>query len=268
MSNLIPIIVAAFVLTACGGGGGDSIITTGGAKNSVVVWEGTQLEENNPLAAVAPNGAEQVEGSNENQENLLPLLRTGGDDFQIEGLPQPNAKDARHMPIYHDGKHLFVGVDQGTGQIGFLPQRYREEGIEFLYGYLFDGVGGETVAAYLSEAMRSRIPWNTPPTVRVIGPAGAEDVGRVVRAVQLINAALPENAKVEVGASLPWFSLRNNVRANGRYYETGRERTNTIHVEFVSGDEYHRDSAAVAYHLDGRFAYIQFNTAVDDYSID
>ncbi len=94
-----------------------------GDRGMAFVQDGAQAGEG--TSAVVSSG----QGSSTAPDDLLPLLRTGGGDFQIVGLAAPRAEDAEHMPIYHDGKHLFVGVDQGTAQIGFLRQRYREDGI-------------------------------------------------------------------------------------------------------------------------------------------
>ena len=257
MLNKHAIWATALAVPALAGCGGEI------HRSAAFVQEGAPgAEVYTAAATVAPSRL---------QDALLPLLRTGGGDFQIAGLPAPRAADARHMPIYHDGKHLFVGVDQGTGQIGFLQQRHREEGIALLYGDLFDGVGAENVAAYLNEANRSQVPWNRPPTVRVIGAASAEDVARTIRAVQLVNAALPEHAKLSVGASLPSVSLRENL-SGSTYTLSGQERANTIHVEWISGSDYlrlrGRRTGAFGVNLGGGRGYIGFNMGANSYPRD
>lgn len=226
------------LLVACGGGGGS----------------GTP---HLPAGTAAPGG-------------LVPWHDTDGGSFSIANLPHPAAADARHMPIYQDGRRLFVGIDQGAGSATSLPVVGQRGGIEFRFGELNDGARSDRVRAYLSTAVTSSVPSGSPPTVRVIGSASVSDIGRTIRAVQLLNAALPSTAKVRVADPLPGLSLRNNVGTDGRYYDSGLELAGTVHVEFVSSSDYRRGpySAAVEYRLDGNASYIQFNTGASSYSRD
>jgi hypothetical protein len=153
------------------------------------------------------------------------------------------------MPVYHDHyneyltappssykKRLFVGVDQGTENISELPVVGERGEFDIRHGRVNDGVGRQAVEDYLvgGEAVR-----RTRKEVRVIGTASATEHNRVIAAVQLINAALPEEAKLRVGPPIPGFSLRDTIDAEGYRYVSGEELQDTIHVEFVRGTAYY-----------------------------
>ena len=134
-------------------------------------------------------------------------------------LPVPDTADAAHMPIYHDHrsgsrKRLFVGADQGS--IGGLPRTGDYDGVEIRYGTLADGAGRQTVSTYLAQAAQVPVRWSAAPVVTYSGHATDEDFARLVRAVQLVNTALPDDRKMRIGSSSPT-----------------RNPENGIHVEFV-----------------------------------
>ena len=143
---------------------------------------------------------------------------------------------------------------------------------EIRHARLYDGVGRDVVSGYLDIAIPNFVErFDTPPQVRVIGPASSDDVARVTRAVQLVNAALPEAAKMSSGEALPDLSLRDNVQENGRYYRSGEEAADTIDIKFVPAGEYRRgdNSAAVEFGLPaGTYSYIQFNMGATSYPRD
>ena len=199
------------------------------------------------------------------------------------------------MPVYRDGERLFVGVDQGAhyidtftvsdvGSPNFSIQRIQRDlaaalpvvgergDVEIRHGRLSDGVGEQVVSAYLAEAVGGSVQrYSSPPQLRIIGPASADDMDRTIRAVQLVNAALPEGAKVQVGAPMPGFSLRDRVTSNGNFQGPGEGRGNSIDVEFVPTGEYRRggNSAAVTWGWPvGQYAYIQFNIGGNSYPRD
>lgn len=204
----IAAILSVLSLAACGGGGG------GGQPGTM-----------QPERPVMPD----------RDVTRLPFPYTPSGHHRTDGLPVPAAADAKHMPIYRDGRNLFVGVDQGTkatdyftfnGQISSfvrssglanLPAVGERGNIEVRHGRLSDGAGRAAVVAYLSDASRGfrSIPrWQSLPEVRLVGVSTATERQRLIAAVQLVNAALPEGAKLTVGAS----SL---------------ERSSGIDVEFV-----------------------------------
>ncbi len=122
------------------------------------------------------------------------------------------ASDAKHSPIYCTGDLLRLGIDQGSG-----PKRlpritlpgFPNAGVQ--YGKINDGAGATDLRRYLSSVedqytgLSRRLPSYE---VRLIGPSTAEERRRVLAAVQLVNAALPESAKLSVGTPRPGFSLR------------------------------------------------------------
>ena len=153
-------------------------------------------------------------------------------------LPDQAIADAKRMPIYHDhdgnDRRMFVGIDQGTEHIGALAVVGSRGRTEIRFGRLNDGVGRAQVVSYLSQANPSAgIPSNN--VVRVIGNASQQDQNRIIAAVRLVNAALPEEFKLHVESPLPSLSLQHGV--SGRtYFRTGDELADTIHVEFVANN--------------------------------
>lgn len=164
------------------------------------------------------------------------------------GIP---ASDATRSPIYRTGNLLRVGVDQGAA-LNRLPRIEIPgfPGIEVRYGTVNDGAGATVLRDYLSSiegsysGLSPRLPGYA---VRVIGASTAAERRRVLAAVQLVNAALPENAKLTVGTPLPSFSLKDEVNADGRYFGIDRELPNTIHVEFIPESEFYSDAAATSW---------------------
>lgn len=225
--------------------------------------------------------------------------------YGVDKVPAQTAADSRQMPVYHDTyshqasgfpialDHLvprrhFVGVDQGQWFVDAfevitpgsptethhiqadLPPRLpvvgEREDTEIRHARLSDGAGRGSVLRYLHEASGVVRRYSSPPHVRLIGSASAEDIDRVARAVQLVNTALPEGAKLQMGAPLPDFSLRSDVRSDGLYYRSGREHGDTIHVEFVPDQEFRRSSGATTWNnFDGNeieSSYIYFRKGV------
>ena len=71
---------------------------------------------------------------------------------------------------------------------------------------------------------------------------------RAIRAVQLVNAALPIEHRISVSSLLPsshgGFSGAVS-RSSGIYSPTGREETNTIYLEVVSRNDFHEEYPTV-----------------------
>ena len=204
-------LVAVLFLTSCGGGGG------GG-----------------PSAPGQPPAPPRTSGPPDAGDNRYAIH------------PGLTASDAKRSPVYRTGGLLRVGVDQGPGParlpraaVPGLPD------VEVRRGRLGDGAGARDLRDYLAHAgVSRRLPGYA---VRVIGPSTAAERARVLAAVQLVNAALPEDAKLSVRSPLPGFSLRDAVDADGRYFGSGRELPGTIHVEFSPEAEFHgRDRGAAA----------------------
>ena len=109
------------------------------------------------------------------------------------------------------------------------------------------------------------------PEVRLIGAANDSNYQHLVVAVQLVNAALPSDAKITIGEPLPDFSLRHTVNAQGVWFPSGEERGATIHVEFIPAEQFHSSAAATTWSdidlttdtVDS--SYIQFNKGANSY---
>ena len=167
-TTCIAAVLAVLSLSACGGGGGGSPTTTQPVEN-------TRLE----------------------------FPRQPHQHYQATGLPAASAADARHMPIYSNGRHLMVGVDQGRN-VGALPVTGRRGDTTIRSGQLADGAGTTALQRYLSATVDDPgLRWKSPPVVRFGGAGDAADYERVIRAVQLVNAALPEGAKMRVASNSP-----------------------------------------------------------------
>ena len=201
------IFAALFILTACGGGGGGS-----GTPSS-------------------------------------PRLDTDNNHYQIQvGMTDA---DAKRSPVHITGNLVRVGVDQGPGPAR-LPRLEIPEisKVDVRYGILNDGAGGENLKEYLAsiQGQYSGLGRRLDDyQVRVIGSSTAEERNRVRAAVQLVNAALPEHAKLSIGTPLPSFSLRDTVNSSGRYFGSGREMPNTIHIEFGPEGTFDASTAATSW---------------------
>ena len=199
-----------FTLASCGGGGGNPVSVA-------------QPPDRTPPAAPPDAG--------NNRYAIHP------------GIP---ASDAKRSPVYRTGGLLRVGIDQGPG-----PERLPKTAlaglpdVEVRHGRIDDGAGAADLRRYLSSLrdLSRRLPRYE---VRVIGPSTAEERKRVLAAVQLVNAALPEGARLSVGTPLPGFSLRHTVDSGGRYHGgiRGLALPRTIHVEFTPASEFYSRTAA------------------------
>ncbi len=277
---LIAAIVAALTLAACGGGGG-------GDNQPVTVAPETPMEPERPMEPeVDPDPDPDPEPEPRAETLPFPLepwscdpalasIRgaCGGDagsyreHFGIWALPDADRADAKRSPISHDSdgndRRVFVGVDQGTEHIGSFPVLMYRGDTEIRFGRLNDGAGQAQVAAYLSQAAPSRtISSNN--QVRVIGGADQTERNRVLAAVRMVNAALPEDAKLEVAPQRPGLSLQHGM--SGRtYFPTGAELPNTIHIEFVPGrDPSGGTAAARAFNLSNS-SYVAFFQGSNSY---
>ena len=169
----------------------------------------------------------------------------------------------RHLPIYRDDRHLLVGVDQGADHLGSLPEVTERDDYEVRYGRLNDGAGRAVLASYFSDGLDGDSVvrrYTSRPVVRVIGSATAQERQRVLAAVQLVNAALPEGLRMDVEAPLPGLSLLDTVNDQGRRFVSGAERDGTIHVEFMPCAAYYSCGTS------GGTGWVHFNYADDTIS--
>ena len=109
--------------------------------------------------------------------------------------------NARHLPVYTSGRYLRVGVDQGRA-IGSLSRAGTRTGMDIRHGRVADGAGQAAVRRYLNEATAERY-HSTPPSVRIVGSPGTQETNWIQAAVRAVNAALPPDARMRIGAALP-----------------------------------------------------------------
>ena len=120
---------------------------------------------------------------------------------ELPALPPLLAVDAAQAPIVdlegtlHVGSDVAPSADQLTAVI-------THNGIAVSYGHVRDGVGGEEVIAYLNQQveLETQPPgfhtFAVQPTIRLTEEASGELTDAAVRAIQLINAALPNESRI------------------------------------------------------------------------
>ncbi len=134
----------------------------------------------------------------------LPFPYTAIGSYLFSGVEPPTRADARHMPIYQGHELFLVGADQRGRHLSALPTAGERDGIGIRYGRLNDGVGLSTLRRYLSQAVADPgFRWETPPVVRFGLEGDESDYQRVIRAVRLVNAALPEGYRMTVASDAP-----------------------------------------------------------------
>ena len=163
-------------------------------------------------------------------------------------LPPQGIQHARQAPIVDLDGTLHIGSDVAASA-SVLHEGLRHRGISTSFGYVTDGLGQETVTSYLQEdagiLTESNYPDGflarfgaTPPIVRVAVGTSPELISEAVRAIQLINAALPGDWQLRFSA-LPAPA------------GTDRPPDGEIHVEFAAYKDWpsrihEGDCAAVA----------------------
>ena len=165
--HALTAIVAAFVLTSCGGGGG------GGSG---------------PVSVTQP-----------------PPATTGfsldyAGHYNVNGLPAPSISDIGHMPVYRDNRHIAVGIDQDRASLRNLPIVGSRGDTTIRYGTLNDGADESDIRNYENGDGTSG-PLHRTGGVRWDESASPADQQRIIRAVQLINAALPLEREIAIGGS-------------------------------------------------------------------
>ena len=196
--------VSILAIAGCGGGGGNVI----GSPNPTT-----------PVTSIL---------------RLTPL-DTNSNEYRIHAGLTPD--DAKRSPVYYTGNLTRVGVDQGAG-VQRLPRTAVPglPNVTVQYGRINDGAGSANLKNYLSATGIPESLRLGGYVVRVIGPSTATERRRVLAAVQLVNAALPEDAKLSVGTPLPGFSLRDTLNSDATtYFGFDRQLPDTIHVEFEPG---------------------------------
>ena len=174
MLHVLTFLLAVGLLAACTGGGGSG----------------------SPVASAPDTPRVQFAASNNGHYDTIQL-------------PPVAATDVRHMPAWRDNLRLGVGVGQGNQHIGVLPNVGRRGAIDIKHGSIDDGVGSATLREFLRHTNAGHTPHGVPiPPVTVSWDSSASEADRrrIIRAVQMVNAALPESHKMTIagrGGSIP-----------------------------------------------------------------
>ena len=158
-------------LVACGGGGNGS--------------------------SIRPDAARPIEFAPENNGH-----------YSTRRLPALSPSVTKHMPVWRDNSRLGVGVDQGSQHLRRLSTIGQRGNLAIKYGRLEDGVGYSTLQSFMRDTSAGRTPQHDiypPVTVSWDSSASLADRQRILRAVQMVNAALPEEHKMSISsrASIP-----------------------------------------------------------------
>ena len=218
---------------------------TAGNTDAAAAW--TILAE---AAAAARAAAAQRRPVADQRIAFLPGTDMRHGHYRTDGLPEPLAVDVKHQPIYRDDSRIFVGIAQAASSMQRLRVYWqanradRSRGLDLRWGYLSDGNNRAAVVEYLENAAPnggpSLVRYTEPPVVRIIGKASAREASSVNAAVRLVNASLPEWAKMTIGSPLPGETSTDNLDDEGRLSlsEAGIPE-NTIFVEFLPCSEWH-----------------------------
>ena len=235
------LLIALFMLTACGGGDDESDTIPMPEPEIEQPYPEPEPEDRRlPFPITDITGGSPAElslalaGYWESRGNIIPPS-TGRRASPDDVLHSPITFSARLHEQGYEEPLVFVGVDQGTNEdwgfidgvqqtregVGSLPIVASLPGLNIRYGRLEDGAGTETLHAFFVEYLASAasefltdsslhnkaLRYKTPPVVRLIGSPTALEVQETIAAVQLINAGLPESAKLQMGATLPGLSF-------------------------------------------------------------
>ena len=272
----ISFIFAALFLTGCGGGGGGGKTVIDEPIDQVTAEEQARLE----AEETARRQRELTRLPFPFREWRCQFAHIAGacgfdgvlqrPHFGIFRLPEQVANDASHSPIYHDhdgnDRRIFVGVDQGIEYVGSLETTGYRDDYEIRFGNLNDGAGYGEVSRYLSQAApNAAIPSSN--RVRVIGLSTQRERNRVLAAVRLVNAALPEDSKLSVDQPRSDISLQHTV-SGSTYFRSGGELADTIHIEFVDRRSSASGTGAATTWSLPDHAYVQFHQGSNSYRDD
>ncbi len=143
-------------------------------------------------------------GSPQTSVPETPRLQFAADNighYDTGRLPPVTANDIRHMPVWRDDVRLGVGVDQGNQHLRSLPTVGTRGATTVRHGRLRDGIGDATLQAFMrdtSAGQTAQRDISPPVTVSWDSSASHADRQRIIRAVQMMNAALPERYKLTV----------------------------------------------------------------------
>ena len=129
----------------------------------------------------------------------MPVVLSRPEKFPA--LPPQHAADAAQAPIVDLEGTLHVGSDVAPSA-DQLTAVATHNGIAVSHGQVLDGAGAEEVVAYLNQQIDLETqppgfhPFATQPTVRLTETASGELTDPTLRAIQMINAALPRESRI------------------------------------------------------------------------
>ena len=172
MKRVLPLSLLFFSLLAAGCGGGCTSFTP------------------TPYVPTSPGESREFPASYAQAQHLVYSGGSAGSRL--------TPGDARHMPVWTTRDALIVGIHPDAAVS--LPNAGSRGDTGLFYGTRDDGTSRERLAAFISDLVEGgnvdRFPF--PPLVRVVGPATDAERDGVIRALQLLNSALPDNWKLEV----------------------------------------------------------------------
>ncbi len=117
--------------------------------------------------------------------------------------PLPSSERAAQAPLFDSGGSLHIGLVDAPPSAR-LQKTGERNGVEVSQGPVRDGSGAADVLEYLRPAtvhpeVTGLATFPRPPTVRVVEGTSGKYTGYAVRAVQIINAALPHDARIAFG---------------------------------------------------------------------
>ena len=183
-------IAALTSLAACGGGGSSDPAITPPVLDRPDPPDLPPLEEPPETSPVDNSDMEPTTDTTPNPE-----------------LPQQSASNSLNAPILTIGDNLHIGLDIAPSADDLEEVTTRSDTTIF-HGTTADGADADTLIAYLTDDARDNTAPNSdelyirrfasPPTVRIADNTDQRMTHLTVRALQIINAALPRNWQLEL----------------------------------------------------------------------
>ena len=176
------------------------------AAGTITVQPGASDEHGNVMVSCPAGGRACV--VNIATDGTATYDKTGGvpaavlsrpEEFPV--LPPQGAEHAVQAPIVALDGTLHVGSD-AVPDVDQLMAAGTHNGVAVSYGQVRDGVGADNLIAYLNQQadLEDQSPgfqtFSVQPTVRLTERAGDELADYLLRAIQLINAALPHERRI------------------------------------------------------------------------
>ena len=197
VASILIAALSLFTLAACGGGGDEM---------AVAMPDPPIIEEPDPDPQPQPD---PQPGAGYTPETAPDYGRPGtGPD-----LPMQDTSRAQQAPVVKrmDGTYLHVGAPVFPSIIGLRDERLEwletRDGVFVSYGTTHEGAAKNDVIAYLLAFESPTRPgvstFADAPIIRLAEGTSAEFMDYAARAVQLINSALPSEARLQIGTAAP-----------------------------------------------------------------